>query len=638
MRKRLVLVLGVLILAGLACNPLAPTTGAAPSGLPSPTPPPIPTRPPITPTTAPTATVPAGQVPPQQQMVIAYGSGRGANLGLFMLGSTGETLAPIDLGDKIVNAVWPAPSPDGTKIAFVAEQSDLLINGIFIYNRIDSSLKQLTQGDGMHPQWSPDGSKIAYTCNTSGSSSNLWTINTDVCVINSDGTGQVNLTTDSARPDSYPHWTPDGHIVFMSSRANSDKGLFSEIFIMNGDGSSVTQLTNDKTAYNAYPSVSPDGTQIAFESNREAGSGPEIYTMGIDGSHPLKVTTDKTWDQMPVWSPDGKVLLFAKGGDDGNIDLYQINLDGSNEFRLTHDSGEDGGYRLGHAWFAHPIAVTTTTREDSPAVKVKPPSGSSAVSNGILFATSTFNCQDCLETGIYFVTFDGANLTKLPITGLYPAWSPDFTRIAYVQDGELWIANADSTQPAQITHAHYGFSSLQWKKDGSSILATCQPYGQFDACLIDPTTGGVNNITQNITIGSGIPFPSWISADRILLGQGILDPLGVLINTVSFTGRPSPDGTRLAGIIRRQLVAMNLDGSAQTQLTTDAPTKGFPIWSPDGNLIIYTVAPGDGRLYLYAVRADGVNGPYKLVARPIGAGPTTRPNTLTSYLGYSWAP
>jgi len=639
MKRYLRLSLMLFALTMTACGLGGPN--APVGGPPSPTPPPIPTKPIITPTLPPSAT-PADVTGPQAQpMTYLYGSARGERLGIYLLSDSGEFVAPIDLGET-ANATWPALAPDGDQIAFVAEQSDLLINGIFVYNRVTGSTGQITQADGMHPQWSPDSTKIAFTCNTGGKSIGLQTTATDVCVINADGSGQVNLTADSPALDAYPHWTLDSHIVFMSSRNLTGTGLFSEIYIMNADGSNVTQLTSDKTAWNAYPSVSADGTQIAFESNREVGVGSELYTMAIDGSKQARVTNDKVWNQNPVWSPDGSKLLFAKTGGDGNIDLYLINTDGSNEFRLTKDVGEDGGLRLGHAWLARPVPADTPPHEDTPSVKTTPPNGSSAASNGLLFSASNFNCvEDCLETGIYFVGFDSAGLRKLPISGLFPAWSPDFTRIAYIQDGELFISNADSSDPTQITHAHYNLAAIQWSGDGNQILATCQPYGQFDTCIIDPTTGGISNITQNITIGTGIPYASYISADRILIGQVIVDLLGVQVgSTPTYTsGRVSPDSAQFAFVKDRQLsIGAFPDQGGATRITHDPTTKGFPIWSPDGVRVFFTSAAGDGKIFLWGMRADGAEPAYLMSVRAIAAGPAARPDILNTYLGYSWAP
>lgn len=633
-----------LILAIAACGPLGAANNApsVPNSPPSPTPPPIPTRPQPTPTVEGGAEATEGsgapQSPENQTMSIVYGSARGATLGIYYLSQNSTFIASQPVGDTVKNAVWPAPSPDGSKIAFVSLQSDLLINGIFVVTRADGSVVQLTHGDGANPQWSPDGSQIAYSCGVN----NLNDFSkSDICVMNADGTGVVNLTEGSKASDSYPHWTPDGHIVFMSNRDVSANGLFSEIYIMAGDGTAVTQLTKDKKYYNVNPVVSPDGTKIVYESNKEVPTGSEIYVMNIDGSSPIRLTNDELWNQNPVWSPDGTKIMYATDDGTGNIDLWQMNSDGTGTFQLTHALDEDGGLRLGHAYLPQPVMADKVFRENGIDVTVKPPSGSSPVTNGVLFASNAFNCPDCQESGIYFVTFDGAQVSKLPnITGFFPAWAPDFQRLAFVSDGEIYLANADSTNVTKLTHGMREFTTLQWSQDGTKLLATCQPYGQYDACIVDTTTGATQNITENLVYGSGISYPTWISEERILIGQVVVDTTGVQVGSIGsiFKGRFSPDGSQITGIKNRQVVIADATGTQIKNVTNDSPTKAYPIWSPDGTLIIYELAPGDGRVYLYAIRADGVNGPYKLAKGPIAAGPTTRPDALNVFFGYSWAP
>jgi len=638
MNDRLRIAALALILSVLACSQASNAPSVA-GGPPTRTPPPIPTRPQATPTAEGGTEAAGGAASPDNQtMAIVYGSARGDSLGIYYLSTNFNYIASQPLGDAIKAAVWPAPSPDSSKIAFVSLQSDLLINGIFLLNRADGSVTQLTHGDGAYPQFSPEGTRIAYTCNVNNLND---TSKADVCVMNADGSGSIDLTQGSKASNSYPHWTPDGHIVFMSNRGLPTNGLFSEIYIMNGDGTGVTQLTNDKKFYNANPAVSPDGSKIVFESNKEVAAGSELYVMNIDGTARIRITNDSLWNQNPVWAPDGQHIMYAADDGKGNIDLWQINPDGSSAFRLTHIFDEDGGLRLGHAYLPKPFVATTVRREDEADVTAKPPSGSSPVTNGVLFASNSFNCTDCMASGIYFVTFDGAQTSKLPnINGFFPAWAPQFQRFAFVQDGEIYLANADSSGVTKLTHGMREFTTLQWNQRGNQILATCQPYGQLDTCIVDANTGAIQNITENLTYGPGTGSPTWISDERILLGQVIMDATGVQVGSIGAVGkaRYSPDGSQIAGIKSRQVVLADATGNVTKTLTTDASTKTYPIWSPDGTLLIYSQAPGDGKVYLYAIRADGANGPYKLAKQPIAAGPTTRPDILTVYFGYSWAP
>jgi Tol biopolymer transport system component len=77
-------------------------------------------------------------------------------------------------------------------------------------------------------------------------------------------------------------------IVFRSKRDNSLTN--SEIYVMNADGSGQTRLTNH-LAGECCPGWSPDGTKIAFTSSRDADNG-EIYRMDSNGSDVVRLTSN----------------------------------------------------------------------------------------------------------------------------------------------------------------------------------------------------------------------------------------------------------------------------------------------------------------------------------------------------------
>ncbi len=111
-----------------------------------------------------------------------------------------------------------------------------------------------TPGDVQTPAWSPDGRKLAFVSRRDG--------NSEIYVINADGSGQENLTRQPAS-DSHPSWSPDGRKLAFVSRRDGN----SEIYVMNADGSGLRNVT--RTPSNDLdPAWSPDGRAIALSSRK----------------------------------------------------------------------------------------------------------------------------------------------------------------------------------------------------------------------------------------------------------------------------------------------------------------------------------------------------------------------------------
>jgi uncharacterized repeat protein (TIGR01451 family) len=179
----------------------------------------------------------------------------------------------------------PAWSPDGTRIVFAC-------GGICVMNADGSDRTQLTSGLDDYPSWSPDGTTIAFErfADTGGGFGG-----SDIYVMNADGSGQTRLTDGGASfLNEAPDWSPDGtKIAFETTR--DGRG---EIYVMNPDGSDVTRVTF--SGGNEFPAWSPDGTKIAFDGGASVADST-IHVMDADGSGVTDVTGAEAFT--PDWQP-----------------------------------------------------------------------------------------------------------------------------------------------------------------------------------------------------------------------------------------------------------------------------------------------------------------------------------------------
>jgi Tol biopolymer transport system component len=177
------------------------------------------------------------------------------------------------------------------------------------------------------PEPSPDGEWVAF---------HLVGKQEDIVISRADGSARRQLTHDAAR-DRMPRWSPDGkRIAFYSDRSGSY-----EIWTVNPDGSGLSQITQAKTITLMFPIWSPDGQRIAFRSGSE---GVGIFDPNRRWTEqkvePLPPHgMGKGTFVASTWSPDGSKLAgVIYRGTDYNTGVVVYDLTSRKYSRLT-DSG-----------------------------------------------------------------------------------------------------------------------------------------------------------------------------------------------------------------------------------------------------------------------------------------------------------
>jgi Tol biopolymer transport system component len=132
--------------------------------------------------------------------------------------------------------------------------------------------------------------------------------------------------------DSSPQFSPDGsRIAFRSSRSGAD-----EIWISDANGGNLRRLTSFRGALTGSPQWSPDGQQLAFESR--ASGAAQVYLMDRDGGAQRRFTTDSFNNSVPRWSRDGRYLYFASDRT-GTWEVWRQPVRGGGATQVTTHGG-----------------------------------------------------------------------------------------------------------------------------------------------------------------------------------------------------------------------------------------------------------------------------------------------------------
>ncbi len=217
-------------------------------------------------------------------------------------------------------------------------------------------------------------------------------------------------------------WSPDGTWLVVESDA---KGFSDLVRLQPRADSPEVPLTQVRQGC-FEPSVSPDGKEVAYVCSREGD--PEIYVARADGTEERRITFFHKEDRTPVWSPDGKWLVFVSDRETRGERLFLVRPDGSD---LRPVSGEAfAGDEREAAWSPDGQKLVYVARlpEGRSRMFVVPVAGGAPVA-----------------------LTDGLHRDDMP------AWSPDGKYLAFVSeregDTDVYLMRADGTGQTRLTTA-----------------------------------------------------------------------------------------------------------------------------------------------------------------------------------------
>jgi len=251
----------------------------------------------------------------------------------------------------------PRWSPDGSQLAFVSKR-DGDRRQLYVIPVAGGEATRLTElkEDVGEPTWAPDGTRIAFQA----VDQNPGEVATPLAVLDI-ATGDVHTIPQT---DGYWRsfdWSPDGTRFALAGGPLDENNAISSdalgIYVVSVEGNDLHPILHGMTA--RFVRWAPDGTRLAFGLLR-ADTGDyryDVATVAPDGSDLSVLTSWRGWDNVPVWSPDGRWIAFSSDrdasptqldinasradGETGAFGVYVIRADGTNVEVLVPSGDEE---------------------------------------------------------------------------------------------------------------------------------------------------------------------------------------------------------------------------------------------------------------------------------------------------------
>ena len=305
---------------------------------------------------------------------------------------------------------------------------------------------------------------------------------------------------------------------------------------------------------------SPGSPPIIFTSDRDGNV--EVYSVDPDGSNETNLTSSTEDESSPLVSPDGRLIAFQSTGV-GQSALEVMRLDGSERTAVSKGSVTHRTHRWSPksehiAFIAEddqgPVSHVANTDGSRPLLLTSIPADEvgdwSGDGRSVAFAVYRGEAQ-----GIWVRNPDGVNEFRVTETPDYsPRWSPDSRRIAFLsnRDGnpELYVMESDGTEAIRLTSTEESEYDISWSPNGKRVLFVSERDGNSEIYVAEADGSGQTRLTYNSARDEG---PQW-----------------------------SPDGKKIAFVSYLdgdgEIFVMNSDGKDQVRLTNNDALDTDPSW------------------------------------------------------------